>query len=65
MSSAKPSSVLDSDQESNVEEETSTEASLGGDGTSTVNEVCILALAVCYGVSEITHVAFRCHMLLL
>ena len=46
VSSAKPSSVSDSDQESDVEEETSTEASLGGDGTSTVNEVCILPLAV-------------------
>ena len=41
VSSVKPYSVLDSDQESNVKEETSTEASLGGDGTSTVNEVCI------------------------
>ena len=41
VSSAKPCSVLESDQESDVEEETSRDASLGGDDTSTVNEVCI------------------------
>ena len=46
VSFTKPCSVLEIDQESDVEEETSREASLGGDGTSTVNEVCMLLLAV-------------------
>ena len=46
VSSGKPCSVLESDEESDVEEEISREESLGGDGTSTVNEVCVLPLAV-------------------
>ena len=46
VSSGKPCSVVESDEESDVEEEISRAASLADDGTITVIEVCILLFCV-------------------